>query len=153
MSWRKSIALAVPLVVVAFTLGVVVGLELARGPDWQLELEEYVTEHTYPSDTLQVLEVARAREPGNFSAPMGIPQAGDWINPSNPAQDVRCVLLGRSGASVGDAGEGVRQVVYLVHHSDALYRVGWLAYAGPVEPFDEALRSDLASIGCQLALD
>jgi hypothetical protein len=63
------------------------------------------------------------------------------------------VLLARSGALVGGSGELVRQVVYLVHHSDALYRVGWLAYEGPEEPFDEALRSDLASIGCQLALD
>ena len=98
------------------------------------------------------MEVARAREPRNFSASMGTPQPGDWINPSNPPQDVRCVLLARSGASVGDSGETVRQVVYLVHHSDALYRVGWLAYKGPEEPFDEKLRSDLASIGCDLGL-
>ena len=62
------------------------------------------------------------------------------------------MLLARSGASEDDAAEPVRQVVYPVDHSDALYRVGWLAYEGPEEPFDEALRSDLASIGCDLGL-
>jgi hypothetical protein len=43
--------------------------------------------------------------------------------------------------------------IFLVHHSDALYRVGWLAYEGPEEPFGPQLAADLASIGCDLPLE
>jgi len=67
----------------------------------------------------------RDREPGNPSASIGTPQAGDWINPANLPQDVRCVLLARSGASEDAAAEPVRQVVYLVDHlAHALHPVG-----------------------------
>jgi hypothetical protein len=154
VNWRRIIALAVPFAVLVFALGVFVGLELQRGPNWRLELDEYIARHTWPSETVRIQEVTRARKPWNFTAAMGTPEPGDWIIPSFPPRAVRCVLLVRSRSSAGGAqDESLRQVVYLVYHSDALYRVGWLAHAGPEEPFGPELAAHLASIGCDLGLE
>jgi hypothetical protein len=154
MSWRKIIALAVPLAVLVFAVGFFVALEQLRGPNWRLELDEYLAQHTPPSETVRIRDVTRARKPWNFSATMGTPEPGDWIIPSFPPQAVRCVLLVRSHRSAsGGQDESLRQVVFLVRHSDALYRVGWLAYEGPEEPFGPELIADLASIGCDLGVE
>jgi hypothetical protein len=153
VNWRRAIALAVPVAVVLFTLGVVAALELYRGPNWRLELNEYVAHHTSPTETVRIAAVTRASKPWNFSADMGIPEPGDWIVPSYPPQAVRCVLLVRSPSANAAEGESLRQVVFLVHHSDALYRVGWLAYAGPEEPFGPEIVANLTLIGCDLGLE
>ena len=42
VSWRRMVALGVPVAVLVFAVGFVVGLEIRRGPDWRLELNEYV---------------------------------------------------------------------------------------------------------------
>jgi hypothetical protein len=153
VNWRKIVALAVPVAALLFTLGFVVFLEVRREPNWRLELREYIALHTPPSENVRIQAVTRASKPWNFSAAMGTPEPGDWIIPSSPPQEVRCALLVRSHRSSSGAGdESVRQVLYLVHHSDALYRVGWLAYEGPKEPFGPELKPDLASIGCDLGL-
>jgi hypothetical protein len=154
VSWRRIVVLAVPLAVLVFALGFIVGLEVRRGPDWRLELDAYLARHTTPSETVTVEAVTRARRPERFRASMGTPQEGDWIKPSSPAQAVRCaLLLRRRPADDGTGGEEVRQVLFLVHQSDALYRVGWLAYEGPSLPFGPQLLENLASIGCDLPLD
>lgn len=153
MSWKRVVALAVPLALVAFALGFIVGLEVRRGPNWRLELDEYIAQHSSPSEVVTVVAVVEAEKPWLFSPAMGKPQHGDWIKPTSPAQAVRCVLLRRSRrADSGSGDEQVRQVVFVVHHSDALYRVGWLAYEGPEEPFGPELMADLALIGCELGL-
>lgn len=153
MHWRRIIALAVPIAVVLFTLGFVAALDRQRGPNWRLELDEYVAQHTTPTETVRIQTVTRARRPSNFTAAMGTARADDWIKPSSPPQAVRCALLVRSRASGCAQSESVRQVVYLVHHSDALYRVGWLTYEGPEEPFGPQLAADLASLDCNLGLE
>jgi hypothetical protein len=153
MSWRRVVALAVPLAVLVFTLGVVVALEVQRGPNWRLELDEYLARHTWPSETVRIEAVTRARRPWNLTSAMGTPEPGDWIIPASSPEAVRCVLIVRSRRSASGIGdEATRQVVYLAFHSDALYRVGWLAYEGPEEPFGPQLTEDLESIGCDLAL-
>jgi len=153
MNWRKIVALAAPVAVLLFALGFIIALERQRGPNWQLELDEYVAQHTTLTETIRVQTVTRARRPSNFTAAMGTPQAGDWIIPSYPPQAVRCALVVRTHPTDGGEIESVRHVVYLAHHSDALYRVGWLAYEGPREPFGPQLKADLASIGCDLGLE
>jgi hypothetical protein len=143
--------MAVPLALAAFALGFIGALEVQRGPDWRLELEEYIAQHASAAETITVEAVVEAGEPWHFSPVMGTPQREDWIKPSSSQQAVRCALLLRSRPSAGGAGdEEVRQVVFLVHHSDALYRVGWLAYEGPEEPFGPELIANLALIGCDL---
>jgi hypothetical protein len=154
MNWRRILRLAVPLALLLFAVGFITALEHRRGPDWRLELDEYLASHASPAETLTVEAVVRARKPWHFTAEMGEPESGDWIVPSYPPQAVRCALLARRSGSGGGAGEtAVRQVVFLVHHSDALYRVGWLAHAGPEEPFGPGLRAHLALIGCDLELE
>jgi len=149
---RRLIALAVPVAVLFFALGFVVGLEVQRGPNWRLELEDYVAEHRSPGDAATIETVARARRPDEFSAAMGtLADPGD-IQPSSGAGAVRCVLLEWS-RPMDDGDRPWRQVVFLVHHSDALYRVGWLAYEGPQEPFGPQLTADLNRIGCDLNLE
>jgi hypothetical protein len=140
--------------VVLFTAGLVVALELQRGPNWRLELNEYVARHASPTETVRIAALARARKPWNFTAAMGTPERGAWIVPSYPPQAVRCALLVHSRLlSSASHDESIRQVVFLVHHSDALYRVGWLAYEGPQEPFGPDLVAHLESIDCDLPLE
>lgn len=154
MSWRRIVALGVPLAVLVFAAGVVVGLEVRRGPNWRLELDEYVAQQRSAGETVSVQAVVRARKPWNFTAEMGTVGPDDGLTPSFPPQAVRCALLVRHRASddgVGD--ESLRQILFLVHHSDALYHVDWLAYEGPVEPFGPELTTHLERIGCDLRLD
>ncbi|MGD2144505.1 MAG: hypothetical protein PVF54_08525 [Anaerolineae bacterium] len=157
MSRSKIVGLAVPLALAVLLAGFVVGLEVQRGPNWRLELDAYLAQNTSPSETVSVESMTRAREPWNFTAGMGMAASADWpwgsITPSFPPKAVRCVLLTRNRESaIGDERESIRQIVFLVYHTDALYRVGWLAYEGPEEPFGEEARADLEAIGCDLGL-
>jgi hypothetical protein len=154
VNWRKVVALAVPLAVLFFTAGLIAGLDSQRGPNWRLELDEYIAQHTAPSETVRVQTAVKARKPWNFSAALCPSQRDDWIPPSFPPEAVRCALLVRSRPSgSGTEDESTRQVVFLIYHSDALYRVGWLAYEGPEEPFGPGLTAHLALIGCDLGLE
>jgi hypothetical protein len=154
VSWRRVVALGIPLAVLVFAVGVVVGLEVRRGPDWRLELDEYVARERASGEVISVEAVVRARKPWNFAPAMGNAERESGIAPSFPPQAVRCALLIRQGEPDRD-GEAipVRQVVFLVHHSDAPYRVGWLAYEGPEEPFGPELTTHLKRVGCDLGLD
>ena len=154
MDWRRIVALAVPVGVLLFALGVIVGLETQRGPNWRLELEAYVAQHTAPSETVRVQMVTKASKPWNFTAEMGAPARANGVTPTFPPQAVRCALLVRSRPSAhGPGDEEVRQVVFLVQHSDTLYQVGWLAYEGPDEPFGTDLEATLTEIGCDMELE
>jgi hypothetical protein len=147
VDWRKIVALAVPVAVLFFALGFIVALEVRRGPNWRLELEAYVAEHTSSGDTIRVEQMTEARQPRRFTAAMGAPVRSDGVHPTFPPQAVRCALLVRQPAG---GGAPIRQVVYLVHHSDALYQIGWLAYEGPEEPLAPQAAADLAAIECDL---
>jgi hypothetical protein len=147
MSWRKVVAVAVPLAVLFFALGFIVALEVQRGPDWRLELEAYAADAASSGETIVVEEVTEARQPHHFTAAMGVPVRSDGVRPTFPPEAVRCALLVRQPAPGGAA---VRQVVFLAYHSDALYQVGWLAYEGPEEPLGARAAADLAAIECDL---
>ena len=67
MDWRRVIALVVPFSVAFFVLGFVVGMEVWRGPDWRLKLDEYVEEYRLPDETVRVEQVRRALRPQNFT--------------------------------------------------------------------------------------
>jgi hypothetical protein len=153
VSWRKAVALAVPVAVLMFALGFFVGLEVRRGPNWRLELEEYIAQHRAPSETVVVQAVVRARQPQQFGEVMGTVMRADGVRPSSTPRDLRCVLLLRNRPSDSRAEyELVRQVVFLAYYSDALYQLGWLAHEGPEEPFSSEFLAHLALIGCDLGL-
>ena len=153
MGWRKAVALALPLVVLFFALGFIVGLEARRGPNWRLELEAYIADHQAPLETVTVEAVTRARRPQNSTSDMGVPEGDAGVERPFPPQAVRCALLVRMWPS-GRGAEvaSVRQVVFLARHSDALYHVEWVVYEGPRELFGPELRAHLALVGCDLGL-
>jgi len=156
--WQRAAALGLSLVVLLVTIGVVVVAEAQRGPDWRLELDDYVAQSAAPSETVTIQSVVAASEPRFFHAGMGIAVSDEWpwgsITPSFPPRAVQCVLLERSrGATAGGERASVRQVVFVAYHSDTLYRVGWLAYEGPEEPFSQGFLAHLSTIGCDLGLE
>ena len=154
MNWRRLLGVAVPLGVVLFALGFIVGLEVRRGPNWRLELDAYVEARATTSETVMVDQVTRARRPWNFRPEMGRPADVGALTRPFPPQAVRCVLLVRSRPALDGPHQDLsEEVLYLVRHSDALYHVEWVAYEGPEEPFGPQLKADLASIGCDLVLE
>ena len=92
MSRRRIVALGVPVAVLVFALGFVVGLEVRRGPDWRLELDEYVARERVPGETIRVEAVVRARKPWNFTPAMGTVEWERGIAPS-PLLVVATVLF------------------------------------------------------------
>ena len=157
-TWQRGVALAVPFAVLIVGIVIFVVVEVQRGPDWRLELDEYVAQSALPSETVKVRSVARASGPQRFCGEMGRPLRDDWrwnaVAPSFPPEAVRCVLLERIRPSTGGSEEdSAQQVVFVAYHTDALYRAGWLAYAGPEEPFTQELVAHLATIGCGLDLE
>jgi DNA gyrase inhibitor GyrI len=149
---RNLVALILTIAVFAFASGTLAGLEARRGPDWYLELQGYIAQSAQASETVKVVAIVDATEPVNFRTGMGTPTREDWR--STPIHAVKCVLLERS-RPLTPGGEPVsrRQVVFLAYHSDALYRVGWLAYAGPREPFGQEIKANLREVGCELGLE
>jgi hypothetical protein len=149
---RNLVALILTIAVFAFASGTLAGLEARRGPDWYLELQGYIAQSAQASETVRVVAIVDATEPANFRTGMGTPVREDWR--STPIHAVKCVLLERS-RPLTPGGEPVsrRQVVFLAYHSDALYRVGWLAYAGPREPFGQEIKANLREVGCELGLE
>lgn len=157
-NWRRAVLFAVPLTALATLILVFVWLEAQRDPDWRHELDEYITRTALPSETVIVQSVVRASQPKSFSGEMGRAARHDWrwsaIDPPFPAQAVQCVLLERQWTAPAEGEDRpARQILFVAHHSDALYRVGWLVYAGPEEPFTEEAAGYLTTIGCDLGLE
>lgn len=155
--WKKVVALAVSIVALIVAIVIVAVLEARRGPNWRLELDEYIAQSASPSETITIQSVVEASKPWNFSREMGRAVRDDWrwesVAPSFPPKAVQCVLLEQSRKlTVGAEEEPRQQVVFVAHHTDALYRVGWLAYVGPKAPFTQELAAHLAAIGCDLDL-
>jgi tetratricopeptide (TPR) repeat protein len=156
--WERVVALVVSFVLLIMATVVVGVLEAQRGPDWQLELDEYIAQSASPSESVTIQSVVEASEPWNFSGEMGRAVRYDWrwgsVDPSFPPEAVQCVLLERIRPStVGGEEETIHQVAFVAYHTDALYQVGWLAYAGPEEPFTQEFVAHLATIGCDLGLE
>jgi tetratricopeptide (TPR) repeat protein len=155
---RRLIALGVPMAALIVALVAFAVAEGRRGPDWQRELDRYIAQSALPSETVTIRSVAEANEPQNFSGEMGRAAPSDWrwgsVTPPLPPAAVQCVLLERARPPApGSAGESVRQVVYVAYHTDALYRVGWLTYEGPEDPFAPVAAAHLSALGCGLGLE
>jgi hypothetical protein len=154
---KKAIALAVPLVVVVLVTVAVAVLETRRGPDWRRELEEYVAHSVAATDTVAIRAVAEARRPWEFDAEMGAAVREDWrwqsIELTYPPTAVQCVLLERSQESTAVTAEWRHRVVFMAHHTDGLYRVGWVVHEGPRDPFERELLARLDAMGCDLGLE
>lgn len=155
---KRIIALTVPFAVTILVVTAVAALEMRRGPDWQIELDEYMAYSALPSETVTIRSVVEAREPWNFSEGMGSAVRDDWrwasIDLPFPPHALRCALLERSREPTAGAEEGSRrQVVFVAYHTDALYRIGWVVHEGPQEPFPRELATHLAAIGCDLDLE
>jgi hypothetical protein len=160
LQMKKIIGLVFMLAVLFGTMATFVVLESQRRPDWQIALDQYLAHSSVIAKHFTIQKVARAERPDQFRAEMGVPvrDNDDWPwdvdSLPYPPDDLYCVLIesyGRSPAVV--PGNGQRQVVFVGHHSDTLWRVGWLVHAGPVAPFPPTASLDLKTVGCDLPLD
>jgi hypothetical protein len=152
---RKSLLLALPLFVLLGTVAAVFTLEHQRTPDWQVVLEGYLHDERAERADFIVRKSVAARQPWNFDAAMGRAQmaAGAWPwgieRLPYPLDALHCVLIARTsaanGTSTGSAGE---QILYVAHHSDKLWRVGWLVHEGPTVPLDAKEVNHLAAVDC-----
>lgn len=177
---RKILTLALPLLILLGTVTTVVALEQQRTPEWQRALNGYLDQSRlddFHSDdsrsgdssavkhsnvlAARVRRVARARLPWNFRAEMGRPvrstQQWPWaVNQlPYPPDALYCVLVQETVSKFAPATATpqmatTRRVIYVAHHSDKLWRVGWMVHEGPIQPFSPALASHLASVGCDL---
>ena len=155
---KRIITLAIPLAVLIVVVMAFVMLETQRGPDWSIELDEYIAHSALPSETITMQSVVEASKPWNFSEAMGEAVRDDWRWMIDklpfPPQAVQCVLLERSRRPTTGAEEELRrQVVFVGYHTDGLYRVGWLVHKGVEEPFTQEMVGHLAMIGCDLGLE
>jgi len=142
--------------VVLIALGVAFAvLEAKRTPDWRIGLDEYLESVFSPAGRMTVELADRASKPWNFRKDMGDAvirtRMWDSIELPVPPKEVMCVLLVRTRSSTVDAG-GAR-LVFVGFHTDNLWKQGWIVYEGPESPFTQAVKEDLASIGCDLELE
>ncbi len=158
---KRIIALAFPFLVLVGAVTTVLALEARRTPDWESELNSYIARSRAPGETITILAQVEASRPRNFTPAMGraLPNEGGWpwgmgeLPPPYPSTAVHCVLLERVRKSAtGEAGEALRQVIFVSYHSDELFRIGWLTHEGPQEPFTPELIANLDAIGCDLGI-
>jgi len=158
---KKIIALGFPLLVLVGAVTTVLALEARRVPDWESELNSYIARSRLPSETVTVVAQVEASRPWNFSPAMGRAMANEsgwpWgsgeLPPPYPPTAVWCVLLERGRKlATGEAGEPLRQVIFVSYHSDGLFRAGWLTHEGPQEVFTPELAAHLDAIGCDLGV-
>jgi len=120
---KRIIALTIPLAVLIVVLVTLAVLETQRGPDWQLELDEYIAHSALPSETITIQSVIEASKPWNFSEEMGRAVRDDWrwesVDPSFPPEAVQCVLLEQSRKStIGAEEESRHQVAFVAYHTE-----------------------------------
>ncbi len=158
---KKIIALAFPFLVLVGAVTTVLAFEARRTPDWENELNSYIAGSRAPGETITILAQVEASRPRNFTPAMGTARANEsgwpWgmseLPPPYPPTAVHCVLLERVRKSAtGEAGEALRQVIFVSYHSDQLFRIGWLTHEGPQEPFTPELATNLDAIGCDLGI-
>jgi hypothetical protein len=158
---KRIIALAFPFLVLVGAVITVLALEARRVPDWESELNSYIARSQVPGETITVLAQVEASQPRNFSPAMGkaVANKNGWpwgsgeLPPPYPPTAVRCVLLERDRSlAAGEAGEPLRQVIFISYHSDGLWRAGWLTHEGPQGVFTPELIAHLDAIGCDLGL-
>jgi hypothetical protein len=145
-------------VVFLVTVTTVAAFERQRIPDWQQALNLYLEQTRLSALKLGVQEPLKSTLPWNFRAEMGNPNLElrkwpwDFGRLPYPPDRLYCVIVGPTPSAAKQADkQGVqppRQLLYIAHHTDAMWRVGWVVHQGPTLPFDAAASSDLAAIGC-----
>jgi hypothetical protein len=155
----KPIFFLIPLLVLLSAVTTVAALERQRAPDWQTTLDHYLARRQRAGTALRVQRVVFAQQPWRFDAALAsaAPDPEDWRWNAErlpyPPDAVYCVLFENvAGSTAKAAATTGGQVVYVAHHSDKLWRVGWIVHEGPREPFPPALRADLSALGCDLSL-
>jgi len=156
---KRFIALVFPIIVVVGVVITITALEARRVPDWKIKLSAYMTQSRLPAETITIQDVAEATKPWNFSKTMSrAVRNDDWARSVDdvpfPPSEIQCVLLERTQKSTA-AGKAVStpQIIFVGHHSDALWRINWLVHEGPIGPFTKEFRADLDAIGCNLNLE
>jgi hypothetical protein len=130
-------------------------LEARRIPDWHIELDRYIAARWHSEDDVRVRSAVAAREPWNMTPEMSHPVTSDWMWESvrlpYPPGQVMCVLLERD-AEV-PVQEVEYEIVYVCHHSDALWKHGWVVHEAGDDPLSEVIRRDLSALDCRLPVN
>jgi hypothetical protein len=144
MDRKRTVGLMVA--VLAIVAGVFALLEATRMPDWEIALQDYLTQNGWGVNRTPY-QAARASQPWHFIPQMGRAIIQDWtwegIDLPYPPDQVVCVLAGQDGGA---------RLLFVCYHSDNLWRSGWVVHEGPQSPFTLADREILRQIGCDLAL-
>ena len=154
---RKMLILGLPVLLFLSSAVTVIALERQRTPDWQQALDRYLDQTQMVNVQVEILGIERASLPWNFSVQMGTPvvAASDWTWQIDrlpyPPDSLRCVLIDRRPTNAeGRIGiEPKRQLLYLAHHTDAVWRVGWIVHEGPSTLLAPGVVEDLAEVGCR----
>jgi hypothetical protein len=152
----KPVSLSIPLIVLVAIGAVFAVMEAGRVPDWQIELAEYAASHQHPTATVRVRSVAPARRPWNYRPEMGQPVVDDteWgaAELPYPPKRVMCALLESQATARSPTRESAYQVVYICHHSDTLWKYGWVIHESRGAPSSEAIQEQVSALGCDLEL-
>ena len=156
---RKALLFGMPLLVALGTLATVMFYERQRTPDWQQTLAAYL-HLSQMADDVEVLASVKARTPWDFNAEMGRAVSGELAWPWGIAQlpyppdALYCVLVGKPESAVTQeaaqpGGKFTLRLLYVAHHSDKMWRVGWLVHEGGRAPWAATDEDVLASVGCE----
>jgi hypothetical protein len=147
--FRKTLLLALPVLVIAATALAVFVLERQRTPDWQMALDEYLASTGAVWQDARIGANVVAQMSWNFGEDNGNPQmSGNWpwgiATLPYPPNALRCMLITN--------GEG-EQLLFVAQHTDKLWRIGWIVHVGPTVPLTVAERGALAEVGCNIAAE
>ena len=156
---RKSFLLLVPILVLLGTVTTVVAFERQRVPDWRSALQSYLALHETEAIALRVEWTIESHSPWQMQPQMGVPfVSGDqWLwhveRVPFPPDALYCVVVVRTPTALAPAHlSPMRQVLYVAHHDDLLWRTGWLVHEGQVAAFDAEIMDELAAVGCDVEM-
>lgn len=141
---RKAIFLMLPFAVFVLVTAVFALAETARSPDWEVELNHYLTTRNQTGvDPVTLKHVVRATKPWNFREDMFSPEFGNNPLPYPPEQ-VQCILLVNA--------QREPEVIFVSYHTDQLWNIEWVIHKSVHPPSSAAFSEDLQTMGCDLNL-
>lgn len=161
---RKILLIGLPLLVALGTATTVMFYDGQRTPGWQQTLEQYLAQSGASSVNAaddQIIASDAAQVPWNFDAEMGHAvvdaQAWQWSIEQlpYPPDALFCVLVDDStptstSSVTQPTNPPTQRLVYVAHHTDKLWRVGWVVHEGGRAPFAVADTDALGAVGCDL---
>ena len=151
MDKRAALILRVALIVAA--AAALAWAEARRTPDWQIALQGYMQERLDAEQQWVVLDTATARSPEAFAPHMAQPVVLEWtwegIEIPYPPRSVICVLFAPAGSS---SEKSHARVLFVSHHSDNLWRQGWIVHEGPQSPLAPHVQETLSLLDCGLTV-